>query len=71
MDDYIEFIDDLRFVYLDELDFGPKIEYNVTFPLSSAELSKREHTSYVFNLCCLCLGHVVPELPNVSLGSPT
>ena len=21
-------------------------------------------------MCCLCLGHVVPELPNVSLGSP-
>ena len=42
----------------------------VPFLSSSPELSKRENTSYVFKLCCLCLGHIVPELPNVSLGSP-
>ena len=70
MDDYLEFIDDLRFVYLDELHIGPKIEDMVTFLSSSQELSKREGTSYVFNLCCLCLGHVLLELPIVSLGSP-
>ena len=70
MDDYLEFIDDLRFVYLDELHIGPKIEGMVTFLSSSPELSKREYTSYVFKLCCLCLGHIVPELPNVSMGSP-
>ena len=70
MDDYLEFIDDLRFVYLDELHIGPKIEDMVTFLSSSPELSKREYTSYVFKLCCLCLGHIVPELPNVSMGSP-
>ena len=71
MDDYLEFIDDLRFVYLDELHIGPKIEDMVKFLSSSPELSKPEYTSYVFKLCCLCLGHVVPELPNVSLGSPS
>ena len=71
MDDYVEFIDDLRFVYLDQLHIGPKIEDMVKFLSSSPELSKREYTSYVFKLCCLCLGHVVPELPNVSLGSPS
>ena len=70
MDDYLEFIDDLRFVYLDELHIGPKIEDMVTFLSSSPELSKREYLSNVFKFCCLCLGHVVPELPNVSLGSP-
>ena len=42
----------------------------VTFLSLSPELSKREYTSYVFELCCLCLGHIVPELPNVSMGSP-
>ena len=56
LDDYLEFIDDLRFVYLDELHIGPKIEDMVTFLSSSPELSKREYTSYVFILCCLCLG---------------
>ena len=70
MDDYLEFVDDLRFVYLDELHIGPKIEDMVTFLSMSPELSKREYTSYVFRLCCLCLGHVVPDLPSVSLGSP-
>ena len=70
MDDYLEFIDDLRFVYLDDLHIGPKIEDMVTFLSLSPELSKRAYTSHVFKLCCLCLGHIVPELPNVSLGSP-
>ena len=70
MDDYLEFVDNLRFVYLDELHIGPKIEDMVTFLSLSPELSKREYTSYVFKLCCLCLRHVVPELPSVSLGSP-
>ena len=70
MDDYLEFVDDLRYVYLDELHIGAKIEDMVTFLSSSPELSKREYTSYVFKFCCLCLGHVVPELPSVSLGSP-
>ena len=70
MDDYFELIDELRFVYLDELHIGPKIEDMVPFLSSSPELSKPKYTSYVFKLCCLCLGHIVPELPNVSLGSP-
>ena len=70
MDDYRELIDDLRFVYLDELHIGPKIEGMVKFLSSSPELFKQENISYVFKLCCLCLGHVVPEMPNVSLGSP-
>ena len=42
----------------------------VTFLSLSPELSKRKYTSHVFKLCCLCLGDVVPELPNVLLGSP-
>ena len=70
MDDYIEFIDDLRFVFLDELHIGPKIEDMAIFLSSSPELSKRKYTSYIFKLCCLCSGHIVPKLPNVSLGSP-
>ena len=56
--------------FLDELHIGPKIEDMVRFLSSSPELSKREYTNYVFKLCCLCLGHIVSELPNVSLGSP-
>ena len=69
MDNYLEFIDDLRFVYLDELHIGPKVEDIVMFLSLSPELSKREYTSYVFKLCCLCLENILQELPNVSLGS--
>ena len=70
MDDYMEFIDDIRFVYLDELHIVPKIEDVIIFLSSSPELAKREHTSHVFKLCCLCLGHVVPKLPSVTSGCP-
>ena len=70
MDDYMEFIDDIRFVYLDELHIGSTIEDMITFLSSSPVLAKREQTFHVFELCCLCLGHVVPILPSVSLGSP-
>ena len=62
----MEFIDNIQFLYLDSLDIGPTIEDMITFLSSSPELAKREQT---FKLCCLCLGHVVPKLPSVSLGS--
>ena len=70
MDDYMEFIDDIRFVYLDELHIVPKIGDMIIFLSSSPELAKREHTSHVFKLCCLCLGHVVPKLPSVTSVCP-
>ena len=54
LDDYHDFIDDLWFDFLDELHIGPKIENMVRFLSSSTEMSKREYTSYVFNLYCLC-----------------
>ena len=66
----MEFIHDIRFVYLDELHSGPTIEDMITFLSSSPEKAKREQTFHVFKLCCLCLGHVAPKLPSVSLGSP-
>ena len=53
MNDYLEFIDDLLFVYLDELHSGPKIEDMVTFLSPSPKLSKREYTS--FSICAVCV----------------
>ena len=70
MDDYLEFIDDLRFLHLDELNIEPKNDDPVTFSSSSTELSKREYMPYVFKLCCLRWGHAVPELSKVSLDTP-
>ena len=69
IDDYVEFIDDVRHVYLDELCVGPDVEDMVSFLSSCPELSRREYTWDLFKLCCLCLGHVAPKLPDASLGS--
>ena len=69
IDDYVEFIDDVRHVYLDELFVGPDVEGMVPFLSSCPELSRRGYTWDLFILCCLCLGHVAPKLPDVSLGS--
>ena len=59
----------MRHVYLDELGVGPDVEDMVSFLPSCPELSRRGYTWNLFRLCCLCLGHVAPELPDVSLGS--
>ena len=68
-DDYVEFIDDVRHLYLDELGVGLAAEDMVSFLSSCPELSRNEYTWELFKLCCLCLGHVSPNLPDVSLGS--
>ena len=69
IDDYIEFVDDLRHVYLDELGVGPDVEDMVSFLSSCPELPRRGYTWDLFKLSCLCLGHVAPKLPDVPLGS--
>ena len=69
IDDYIEIIDDVRHVYLDELGVGPNVEDMVAFLSSCPELSRRRYTWDLFKLSCLCLGHVAPKLPDVSFGT--
>ena len=69
IDDYIEFVDDMRHVYLDELGVGPDVEDMVSFLSLCPEFSRRRYTWDLFKLSCLCLGHVAPKLPDVSLGS--
>ena len=69
IDDYVEFMDDVRHVYLDELGVGPDVEDMVSFLSSCPESSRREYTWELFKLCCLCLDHVYPNMPDVSLGS--
>ena len=69
-DDYLEFIDDLRHVYPDNVISGPFIDDMVTFLANCPELARREYTLHVFKLCCLCLGHICPVLPTVGLNYP-
>ena len=59
----------MRHVYLDEVGVWPDVEDMVSFLSSCPELSRREYTWDLFKACCLCLGHVAPKLPDVSLGS--
>ena len=69
IEDCVEFINDVRHVYLDELGVGPDVEDMVSFLSSCPELARRGYTWDLFKLCCLCLGHVAPKLSDVSLGS--
>ena len=64
----MEFVDDLRHVYLDNVISGPVIDDLVTFLSNCPELAHREYTLHVFKLCCLCLGHICPALPIVGLS---
>ena len=70
MDDYVEFVDDLRHVYLDNMISGPMVDDTFTFLANCPELARREYTLHVFRLCCLCLGHIYPVLPTVGLSYP-
>ena len=69
MDDYVEYVNDARHVYFDEVGARPAVEDMVSFLSSCPELSRRDYTWDLFKLCCLCLGHVASKLPDVSLGS--
>ena len=69
MDVYLEFVDDIGHVHLDELGVGRAVEDMNSFLSECPELSRREYTWNLFKLCCHCLGHVAPKLPHVSFGS--
>ena len=51
------------------LGVGPDVEDMVSFLSSCPKLARRRYTWDLFKLCCLCLGHVSPKMPDVSLGS--
>ena len=68
VDDCVEFVDNVRHVYLDELGVGPAVEHMISFLSACPELLQREYTWNLFKLCCLCLRHVAPELPQDLLG---
>ena len=70
MDEYVEFTDNLRHLYLDKVISGLVIDDMVTFLAHCPELARREYTLYVLELCCLWLGHLCPVLPSVALSYP-
>ena len=70
MDDFVEFTEALRHVYLDNVISGPVVDDMVTFLANCPELAHREYTLHVFGLCYFCLGHICPILPSVGLCYP-
>ena len=67
-DDYLELVDDVRHIYLNDFGTGPAIEDIVFFLSVCTELARREYNLHSFNLFCLCLGHIVQSMPKVELG---
>ena len=59
MDDFVEFVDDLRHVYLDNVFSGPVIDDMVIFLANCPELAHRDYTLHVFKLCFCVLGTFV------------
>ena len=70
LDDYVEFVDDLRHVYVDNTISGPMVDEMVAYVANCPELARREYTLHVFKVCCLCLGHICPILQTVGLSYP-
>ena len=70
MDDFVEFDDNLRHVYLDNVISVPVNVDMVIFLANCPELARRDYTLHIFKLCCLCLGHIFPALPSVGLNYP-
>ena len=68
-DDYVEIVDNVRHIYLDDPGTGPAIEDMISFLSSCLDLARREYNFHILSFCCLCLGHFVPSLPRVELGS--
>ena len=69
MDDYLEFVVDVRYNYLDNFGTGPASEDMVFFLSPCPELAGSEYTFQVFEHCCLCSVPVVSSGPGVELGS--
>ena len=69
MDEYVSFVDALRVAYATLVE-SPELVHDIIdilTPLTS--LRERPHLHYIFQLSCLCLTSVNPELPVVELGS--
>ena len=54
---------------MNELLIGRKFENLISFLSAIPKMAKLEYTACVYKWCCLCLGHLVPKIPAVSLSS--
>ena len=65
-DCYVEFVDDLRYVYVENMS---EVEDITTFLSCCPALRRRVHTQKLFEKCRLCLTHSTINVPYVGLGS--
>ena len=68
-DCYVELVDELRYVYVNDSGRGPEVEHRITFLSRCRELERRRHTKKLVELCCLCLSHSTINIPHAVLGS--
>ena len=60
MNDYVDFVDEIRHIAWVNWKVDQLL---VSFLSSRPGLGQRKYMHHVFRLCCLCLSHVVPNLP--------
>ena len=68
-DCYIEFVDDLRYVYDDDIERRPKEEDVITFLSRCTELERRHHTKKLSEKYCLYLSHWSIDVGYLGPGS--
>ena len=66
---YVEFVDDWRYVYIDDSGRGPEVEDLITFLSQCPELDRLRHTKKMFKKCFLCVSHWTINVPYAGLGS--
>ena len=66
---YLEFLDDLRHVYIDEFDNGPEIDDTIVLLSRCPKLERRIHTRMLFIMCWSWLSQNLVRVPYVGLAS--
>ena len=68
-DCYIEFVDDLRYVYNDDIERRPQAEEVITLLSRCTELERRRHTKKLSEKYCLYLSHWSIDVRYLGPGS--
>ena len=68
--EFLNFVDDVIYAYLDEGDVGLEVGDMISFLSGCPGLRYKSRTLTMFRLSCLCLEHISLNLPDVTFESP-
>ena len=68
---FVDFVDDLRNVYIDDAGRDPEVDDMIIFMNLCPELERRRHAKNLFELFCLFRSHWNIDVPYFGLGSPS